>query len=160
MTRYLSLVFILFVICSCEQTESPLTTEEQKEIIESVKETLYNYFSDIKTSGLTAEFGYLDHSSDFFWVPPGYASAISYDSVVSVVKKNASSITSVNNSFDTLRIVPLNRQLATYTARIKSDITDTTGRASSFSLIETGVLIKRRDGWKLLCGETSVIGKE
>jgi hypothetical protein len=38
-------------------------------------------------------------------------------------------------------------------------MSDTSGKTSSFSLIESGVLIKREDGWKLLSGQTSIISE-
>jgi len=143
---------------SCGQTDQ-LTTDEQKAIVESIQQTMNNYYKDIRTSGLTAEFKYLDNSSDFFWVPPGYSSAISYDSVAAILKQSAPLYKSIDNSFDTLRIIPLSKELAAYTARLNSIMTDTTGKISKFSLVETGLLIKRQDGWKLLNGQTSILDK-
>jgi hypothetical protein len=155
MSRCLSVFFFLAAF-SCEERPSHLTTNEREKIVATIRETLDNYYRDVKTAGLTAEFKYLDNSSDFFWVPPGYSTAISYDSVVSVLNQNAPLFKSINNTFDTVSIIPLSAELATYTARISSVMTDTASKVSSLSLIETGVLIKRRDGWKLLCGQTSV----
>jgi hypothetical protein len=152
-------VFFLLAVFSCKEKPSHLTANEREEIVATIRETLNNYYRDVKTSGLTAEFKYLDNSSDFFWVPPGYSTAISIDSVVSVLKQNAPLFKTINNSFDTLSIIPLSAEFATYTARISSVMTDTTSKMSSLSLIETGVLIKRTDGWKLLCGQTSGVAK-
>jgi hypothetical protein len=134
-----------------------LTSLEEEDVINSIRQTLNNYYADIKKEGLTAEFNYLDNSPDFFWVPPGYSTAISYDSVAKILKQNAPLFRSVDNSFDTLRIIPLDKQVAIYTARIRSTITDTKGVVTIMSLVETGVLIKRNDGWKLLSGQTSVV---
>lgn len=151
------LFLLLLPVLSCDQRTTELTTVEEQEIIHSIKETLNNYFTDIRNHGLTAEFKYLDNSPEFFWVPPGYSSAISYDSVVKILKQNAPQFRLVDNSFDTLRITPLNRELAIYTARLSSTMTDTNRIVSKLSLMETGVLIKRNDGWKLLSGQTTVI---
>ena len=151
-------IFTLLIIASCHQTPA-LTENEKATIIVEVKQTLDNYYSDIKEDGLTAEFKYLDHSSDFFWVPPGYTSAISYDSVSTVLKQNAPLFSLVDNSFDSLRIIPLSIDLATYTGRLRSVMTDTSHKTISFSLLETGVLIKRNDGWKLLHGQTCMLNK-
>ena len=117
---------------------------------------LYDYYKDIKVSGLTAEFKYLDHSADFFWAAPGYATALSYDSVEKVIKHNATLFRYIENTFDSLRIVPLSKELASYTALISVNMTDTSGKTSKFGLIESGVIIKRNDGWKLLNGQTAV----
>ena len=116
-----------------------------------------HYFEAIRKGGMTAEFQYLDHSSDFFWVPPGYQNPISYDSVAAVLTLNAPRFVSVENTFDTLRIIPLTTALATYTAKLRSVMKDTSGNVSSLHLIETGVVIKRSDGWKLLSGQTSLL---
>jgi len=113
--------------------------------------------NDIRKSGLTAEFKYLDNSSEFFWVPRGYSSYISYDSVATVLKQTAPKYKSVDNSFDTLRIFPLRKELATYTGRLNSTMTDISGKVITLQLIETGVLIKRQDEWKLLSGQTSIL---
>lgn len=123
----------------------------------NVRQTLENYYKEIRESGLTAEFKYLDNSPDFFWVPPGYQSSISLDSVTTILKQNAPKYKSVENSFDKLSIIPLSNEIATYTGKIKSTMVDTLGKTMAFSLIETGVLIKRKDSWKLLNGQTSTL---
>lgn len=141
---------------SCNQP-SVLTEREKPAIIDSIRLMLDNYNNDVRKHGLTAEFSYLDSSAEFFWVPPGFTDAISYDSVATILKQNASGYKSIDNSFDTLRIIPLNSGHATYTARIHSTIIDTSDREITIKLLESGVLIKRPGGWKLLCGQTSLV---
>jgi hypothetical protein len=153
-------LLILSAIASCQQSSQPLTASEQKEMIDTIRHTMENYHRDIRTSGLTAEFKYLDSSAEFFWIPPGYAEPIPFDSVASALRESAPFLQSINNSFDSLRIIPVSREVATYIARISSTITDTTGESSSFKLFETGVLIKRSNGWKLLCGQTTISNPE
>lgn len=148
--------FLVLIIVSC-QHPTTLTEDNKKQIVSDVKQTLDNYYSDISKEGLIAEFKYLDSSSNFFWVPPGYTSAISYDSVSTILRNNASNYTSVVNSFETLQIIPLTNELATYTGRLKSIITDTSNTTSQFLMMETGIVIKRTDGWKLLSGQTSML---
>ncbi len=151
-----AIVAILFLMLCC--THSPVFMEKDKtEVVDAVRLTLNNYYSDVKKNGLTAEFRYLDSSKEFFWVPPGYTGAISYDSVVAVLKQNAANYRSINNTIDTLKINPLNRETAIYTGRIHSAMTDTSGKTAAFFLLETGVMIKRTDGWKLLSGHTSIL---
>jgi hypothetical protein len=99
----------------------------------------------------------LDHSPDFFWIPPGYEHPIYYDSVESVIKLNATRLKSVVNSFDSLQVIPLSERLAIYTGKMQSVTTDTSNQVTEVSLIETGVMIKRKDGWKLLSGQTSLL---
>jgi hypothetical protein len=90
-------------------------------------------------------------------VPPGYTSAITYDSVANILRRNAPSLKSVDNIFETLKITPLGKEIANYNARIRSTVVDTAGKTIVLSLIETGVIIKRQDGWKLLSGQTSIV---
>lgn len=149
---------ILFALStiSCGD-KATLTDTEKNEISSGVRQTLYNYYNDIKKSGLTAEFNYLDNSKEFFWVPPGFTGAISYDSVAAILNKNAKLFTSVNNTFDTLIIVPLRSDLANYTCRLTSAMTLVNGKSSTMSMVETGTVIKRKNGWKLLCGQTTIL---
>ena len=156
MTRPILTIFTMLTIVSCRQS-TPLTETDKASIVSDVQKTLDNYYNDIRKSGLTAEFKYLDNSSEFFWVPPGYSCSISYDSVTAILKQNAPKYKFIDNSFDTLRIIPLNKELATYTGRLHSTMTDTSDKTMTFSLVETGVLIKRQEGWKLLSGQTSIL---
>ena len=158
MCRVILLIILLFALHSC-RPEASLTQQERQAISKAVRQTMHDYYADIRKNGSTAEFKYLDSSADFFWAPPGYSSAISYDSVAAVLKQAAPLFRSIDNQLDTLRIIPLSRELATYTARIHSTMIDTGGKESVISLIETGLFIKRRDGWKLLSGQTAVISR-
>ncbi len=147
---------LILLIISCSQPTT-LSENEKTAIIGEIRQTFNNYYGDIRKSGLTAEFKYLDSSAEFFWVPPGYGGPISYDSVVTVLRQNAPKFRIVDNTLDTLRIIPLSRELATYTGRLHSSMTDTSGKTMTFSMLETGIVIRRKDGWKLLSGQTSII---
>jgi hypothetical protein len=111
----------------------------------------------VRDSGLTAEFGYLDKSAAFFWVPPGYKAAISYDSVGTVLRQAAPRFRSIDNKIRSIRVVPLSMKLATYNLTMQSASVDTAGSAASVVLIESGVVVKRSDGWKLMSGQTAVV---
>ena len=143
-------------LASCSEP-SLLTEKEKLDMIFSIRQTLDNYYNDIRKEGLTAELKYLDNTAKFFWVPPGYARHISYDSVVTNLKQNALHYKNIDNRFDTLWIIPLTRELATYTGKIHSTLTDTNNKKMTFSLVETRLLIKRPDGWKLFNGQTAIV---
>jgi hypothetical protein len=162
MGRFLVTYRFFYAVCiilfwGCKGEQSRLSTDEAQKVESEVRQLLDQYLEAIRKGGITAEFQFLDHSSDFFWVPPGYHTPISYDSVAAVLTINAPRFVSVENTFDTLRIIPLTTALATYTAKLRSVMKDTAGNVSSLQLIETGVVIKRRDGWKLLSGQTSLL---
>lgn len=156
LTNILFSISIIALSCSNEQR---LPDGWKKQVSTEVRETLNNYFKDISNHGLKAEFAYLDSSGDFFWVPPGFSSAISYDSVVSILDKNTKLFSSVNNQFDTLLIIPVSADIATYTGRITSTMTLINGKSSTLTMLETGTMIKRKSGWKLLCGQTTMLPK-
>jgi hypothetical protein len=152
---FLKPAVILFLMVSCS-SNGVLSEKEKAMISNEVRTTLNQYCQDVKTSGLTAEFQYLDSSDDFFWVPPGYQGPIGYDSVSIILKQSAPRYKSIENTFESLKIVVLTSEIATYTARLKSHMVDSSDIISNFSLLETGTLIKRKNGWKLLNGQTSL----
>lgn len=156
MIRSSILFFLITSLVACTQPGA-FTETERAELIQEAKQMLDNYYNDIRKEGLKAEFKYLDNSKEFFWVPPGYSSPISFDSVATILNQNAPLFKSIHNSFDTLNIILLSKELVSYSGRLKSIMTDTSGTVSTFSMIETGILIKRKDGWKLLSGQTSLL---
>ncbi|MEO9849501.1 MAG: hypothetical protein ABJE80_13940 [Reichenbachiella sp.] len=148
---YLSLILVW---ASCEKKAMPLDKEK---VTQEVEQMLADYHDDIAESGLTAEFKYLDQSDDFFWVPPGYNSALNYDSVKTILEKNALAFQSISFQWDTLRIFPLSYEIANYTGIVVGQMVDTSGVASKVSIIESGTLIRRKSGWKLLSGQSAVL---
>ncbi len=146
---------ILFIgLCSCQQRDK--TTEMDKYSIEKeVRKMFDDYHQAIKKDGLKGEFKYLDQSEDFFWVPPGYTSALPYDSIVSILSANAGLFQSIEFHWDTLKVTPLSNTIANFTGIVGGTMTDTAGISSTVSIIETGVAIKRKDGWKLLSGQSA-----
>jgi hypothetical protein len=103
------------------------------------------------------EFPYLDNSTDFYWIPPGYTNPISYDSVASILNSRATFYTSIQNGISNLVVTPLSPTLASYHGIVKSYTVDTAGVYGRYKLEENGIMIKRKDGWKLLQGQTSLI---
>lgn len=124
---------------------------------DEIKTTIDNYYSDIRKEGLLAEFKYLDSSSQFFWVPPGYSNYAGYDSIAKAIRNNASSIKSIDNRYDSLLIVPLTNDYAQFVVRRVSTSITTNGDTSRVAFIESGVMVKRKSGWKFLSGQTSLL---
>ena len=147
---------ILITLSACNQTTT-LNKSEKEQIVHDIVKMFDDYHNDIKKDGLTAEFKYLDQSTDFFWVPPGYKNALSYDSVRTILNKNATSFRAIEFSWDTLQIFPLSYKFANYSGIVKGSMTDTSGIKSSIAIIESGTLVKRSDGWKLLNGQSAVL---
>ena len=152
-------IVILMTLTSCSQADK-LNESEKELIINAVIEMFGNYHNDIRKDGLTAEFKYLDQSSDFFWVPPGYKSALSYDSVRQILEINAKSFQAIEFNWDTLQVFPLSDKIANYSGIVKGSMIDTSGIKSSVIIIESGTVIKRSDGWKLLSGQSAILNPE
>lgn len=160
--RYLiNLLFLgssmLFSACQHSEktaTKAPNLIDLQAE----ARATLHRYFDAIKDKGLRAEFAYLDSSEDFYWCPPGSTMALDYDSIASVLNSTADRYRTIDNSWEHLRITMIGENHASYNGILKSHVVDTSGFSTQLKLIETGSLIHRNDGWKLLSGQTAVIG--
>ena len=152
-------IVILMTLTSCSQADK-LNESEKELIINAVIEMFGNYHNDIRKDGLTAEFKYLDQSSDFFWVPPGYKSALSYDSVRQILEINAKSFQAIEFNWDTLQVFPLSDKIANYSGIVKGSMIDTSGIKSSVIIRESGTVIKRSDGWKLLSGQSAILNPE
>lgn len=154
--KFLMLLLLIGIAFACNERET-LTESEKEAVISEIRHTLENYYAEIREWGLAAEFTYLDSSDNFFWVPPGADMALSYDSISKILNKNASAYQSINNTWDTLAIIPFTRTHAVYTGTINSEIIDSAGSKTKAKLVETGVLIKRETGWRLISGQTAVI---
>lgn len=157
--RYLSLIWVVILLISCRNDKNSMDFDKEK-IIEEIKTMLNNYHEDIAKGGLTAEFKYLDSTSDFFWVPPEYNKALSYDSVKKILESSANSFQSIRFHWDTLQIFPLSNEIANYYGIVSGLMIDTAGIETNMSLIESGTIIKRKDGWKLLSGQSAALKLE
>lgn len=157
--RTISHALILLTFISCNRAEKPKEFDKES-TVGAVTRMLDNYHRDIAESGLIAEFKYLDTSSDFYWVPPGYTNALTYDSVKSILEENSKAFSSIEFHWDTLQIFPLTNEIANYSGIVGGWMMDTSGTKSEVSIIESGTLIKRTDGWKLLSGQSRLLDTE
>jgi hypothetical protein len=130
------------------------STYDAEEVQFEADEMLRAYHSEISESGLLSEFKYLDSSSSFFWIPPGYNEALGYDAVRKAVEANAKGIQSMKLEWKTLEVIPLSNDLATFYGEVAMLVTDTAGNVNRNRLLESGTLIRRKSGWKLLSGQT------
>jgi hypothetical protein len=144
--RYFAFVILLF---SCGNSGTG------ENVIQEVSAMLNNYHEAIEKDGLEAEFDYLDNSREFFWVPPGYRTALDFDSVAAVLRVTDPSISAIQIRWDSLKIIPLREDLAQFYGTITMQTTDTAGTITTGHLVETGLVIKRSDGWKLLNGQSA-----
>ncbi|WP_298896871.1 hypothetical protein [uncultured Psychroserpens sp.] len=153
--KKLIFAFVIFQILSCSKEKKG--NYDKDKIIAEISEMFDNYHNDIRNDGLIAEFKYLDSSTNFFWVPPNYKSALSYDSVRSILTLNSKSIKIANFSWDKIEIFPLSEKIASYSGIVNSIITNTSDSTTTFQIIESGTVIKKKDGWKMLNGQSAIL---
>ena len=118
---------------------------------------LHAYHKAIAQNGLKAEFAYLDSSEQFFWVPPGYTSALDFDSVKSILLQNDKAMEQVDFHWEELELFVLSPKIVNFTGIVGGQMLDTAGVASPVHIIESGSCIKRKDGWKLLSGQSALL---
>lgn len=147
-------LLICFFILSCNQNHS---SGKNDKVHNEIKTTFDNYYNDIRKQGLLAELKYLDSSANFFWVPPGYLNYAGYDSIAAAIRENAAALKSIDNRYDSLLIIPLTNEYAQFAVRTISTSVAITGDSSQTAFIESGVMVKRKDGWKFLSGQTSIL---
>ena len=140
--------------------KTPLTIKEKAAITLEVKNMLNNYHDAIIKDGLGEEFKYLDNSSDFFWVPPGYTEALDYETIKGILLKNSKVVNFIEFSWEKVQIFPITSTIANYTGIVKCVEVDKNNKPITFRIIESGTLIKRSDGWKFLSGQTRNLPKD
>jgi hypothetical protein len=144
----------LFMLFSCAQNDRRVVNNDlQKE----VKSTIDNYYKELRKEGLAAELKYLDSSNQFFWVPPGYLNYANYNVIAGAIKRNAALLKSIDNRYDSLLIIPLTNDYAQFVMRTISTTIRADGDSIKSAFIESGVMVRRKDGWKFLSGQTSLL---
>jgi len=126
-----------------------------QQAVDEITKMLHEYHRAIEQGGLKAEFEYLDDTDEFFWVPPGYRSALDYDSVAAILNENDRAMSKISLHWDTLKVFSLRSDLAQFYGTITMMTEDTSGNSTTGHLVETGLVIKRSDGWKLLSGQSA-----
>lgn len=154
---YASLVLLAAVSCvqpeQGDKVDAAAVTAEVEAMFEA-------YHEAVAAKGLTGEFPYLDSTDQFFWVPPGYTSALNIDSVRAILEANAPLFSSVRFHWETLDVYPLANDIASFTGIVHSTMVDTAGLSTEMRIIESGVVIRRKEGWKLLCGQSALLPGE
>ena len=161
MTRFLIFTYLAILFIGCAPVDSKIESNENAfdpvRVEQEVRSTLDDYFAAVEEKGLLGEFDYLDDSDEFYWVPPGYQSALDFDSVATILRTNAPTLTTVKFEWINLEVYPLTEQYASYTGRLSSTTTDTSGKNFTFEMLETGIVVKRPEGWKILSGQSRVV---
>lgn len=130
---------------------------DHEKIREEVRQLMNDYNDAIRKGGLLAEFKYLEQSSDFYWVPPGYNRWLSYEEVADIININAARYKWIDNAWESLSVFPLTNDIASYSGIVRSTMMDTSDQVTRFLLIESGLTRRGPNGWKILSGQTRAI---
>ena len=145
---------IIGLVNSCQV--QPKTNVYDSDAVKSEVTQMFDvYHKAIDENGLLGEFEFLDTSANFFWVVPGSTAAIDIDSVKTILAATAPKFVQVHFHWQTLDIFPLSNTLANFTGITKGSMKDTSGVDTQVAIIESGTVIKRSDGWKLLSGQSA-----
>jgi len=152
--KYFLIVLVFFLLFSCAQNDKQIVNADLQQ---EIKSTIDNYYNELRKEGLAAELKYLDSSNQFFWVPPGYMNYANYNVIAAAIKRNAALLKSIDNRYDSLLIIPLTKEYAQFVMRTISTTIRADGDSIKSAFIESGVVVRRKDGWKFLSGQTSIL---
>jgi len=111
--------------------------------------------SDLNTDGIQSQLKYLDNSDKFQYTFLNSGKIYDYEELKKQLEISSSTDYKVNLSFDEFKITPLSDKLVSYSL-ILSGYERIDGQNSDISLVETGTLIRRNDGWKIINAQTTV----
>lgn len=147
-------IFVLstvFVSCQKKQSFDAASIEIE------VTEMLHAYDDSVRKNGVEGGFYFLDKSDAFYWVPPDYKYAIDYDSISSILHAHATQFKHIDNQWKGLRVMPLSEKYASFNGVVISTAITTENDTTITKLAETGIVVKRKEGWKLLSGQTTLV---
>lgn len=155
-TIYFILLGLITLISCTEQDEND--TENQKTDTKEIRSFLHAYHDAVNHYGVKAELNFFDSSEQFFWIPPGYAEALNFDSVKSILLIADDAIRQTNFEWESLHVQFVEDNVASFNGVVKGTITDTSNLTININQIKSGLLIKRKDGWKILNGQSTTLG--
>lgn len=152
--KKLLIIGIVFICCSCNynQGENDIS---RTQIREEISVMMGNYLTDLNKNGMESQMKYMDNSDDFRWTYSNYRRVYLFDDMAQQLNKSENEGYSAHLTFDELEIIPISENIANYTAKL-SGFTKFDGKNSDVSILESGTLIKRKDGWKFLNGQTAL----
>lgn len=155
MKWFLILIAPLIVLSACQPQVG--SSFDHESVVEDATEMLHDYHEAMNKDGLMAEVHYLDSSEQFFWVPPGEVTKMNYDKVMEVLAQASQDDRFMRFSWRDLYVDALSDDVAVYSGTVQFESINEHGDQYFSYILETGTLVKRFDGWKLLCGQSRTV---
>lgn len=156
MKLFISLFLMCFLCTAFTCGEKPLkmNEEEKSEIVKAVKDMTANYFRDFYTRSIDTVLSHYDTSSSFFWAITPDTIALKRSAMVTMHRHALKDYTKFDGYWSNIKVEPLTNELAMYHGTYHVNTEDKSGKKGTITGVETGVMVKREDGWKYLAGQT------
>jgi ketosteroid isomerase-like protein len=154
-------IFIsLFLVCffltafTCGEKSLTVSKQDKSEIEKAVKQMTANYFKDFYTRNVDSVLKHYDTSACFFWSITPDTIPMKRGAMVTMHRHAIRDYVKFDGYWSDMRVEPLTRDLAMYHGTYHVYTEDKSGQKGKIMGVETGVMIKREDGWKFLAGQT------
>jgi hypothetical protein len=134
---------------ACGSQSFPQQTKTGELVSDSVRQMTIRLTNDLAKKGPAAWLDYFDKGPDFFMASDGQLVFKDYPSARLFIENNlVKTIRKINLQFSSLRIEPLNDQLASLGSEFHEELTDTSGKILSVDGYITALAVSSGDGWK------------
>jgi hypothetical protein len=156
MKLFISLFLVCFFLLAFTCGEKPLTLSDndKSDIVKAVKDMTSKYFMDFYTHNVDSVLRHYDTSACFFWAITPDTIAMKRSAMVTMHRHAVKDYTKFEGYWSDMRVEPLTNELAMYHGTYHVLTEDKDGHIGKIMGVETGIMIKREDGWKYLAGQT------
>ena len=152
------LFFICFLAVAVQsvycQQQATLTQSQRAAIRDSVTQLKYRVWDEVRAKHFEGTLNCFDDSPEFFWVFTPDTTIILHDVFVAMLKGAFQDYRSIDVVWDRIHVEPLTNQYAVYTGKYHVTYIDTSGKVFKAIGVETGIVVHRPTGWKILNGQT------
>jgi hypothetical protein len=141
----LLVVAAVILLQGCQKS-GRVSDSERAQMLSQIQQMLDAHAKSVESEGLQGSIKYLHNSPDFRWAYKG--SSVTYDTLVSQINSDQAKYRSIRLQWDSLAIEPRTSELASFVARYRESVRDTTGKESQLSGLVKGEVIHLADGWK------------
>jgi hypothetical protein len=140
----------MLFIFSCNHNSGSLTAAETLVVRDSVEQMLNSIATDISQHGPTSWIQHFDNTPYFFMASDGQLAFSNTDSMAGFLKNSyAKGVRNIVLSWNDVRIDPYTMSVAGIAAKFSEQITDTSGKLTTFQGYFTAVAEQQFQAWRL-----------